>query len=180
MTPQEIVRFWTEEVGEARWFARDTALDSEIMRRFGDSYARARDGKLEDWEESGEGALALLLLLDQFPRNMFRGRAEAFATDAKARVVADRAIARGFDLLAPLPLRAFFYLPFMHSEHGPDQTRCVVLVTERLGTDNKQYPYALSHRDVIAEFGRFPGRNVALGRQSTPEELKFLGGNPPF
>ena len=180
MTPQDIIRFWAEDVGEKHWFERDAALDFEIARRFGETYALARDGKLSDWENTADGALALLLLLDQFPRNMFRSEPEAFATDEKARAIADRAIARGFDLQIPQSLRPFFYLPLMHSEHLADQDRCVALVSERLGKDSSNYPYALAHRDVIAKFGRFPGRNVALGRQSTPEELHFLHNDPPF
>jgi uncharacterized protein (DUF924 family) len=180
MTPHDVIQFWTDEVGEKRWFDPDAALDSEIARRFGETYALARDGKVPDWENSAGGALALLILLDQFPRNMFRGKAEAFATDAQARVIADRAIARGFDLKVPRNLRPFFYLPFMHSERLADQNRCVTMVAERLGKDSSNYPYALAHRDVIAKFGRFPGRNVALGRQSTPEELHFLHSNPLF
>lgn len=180
MTPQGIIHFWTEEAGEAKWFESDDALDSEIAQRFGEIYRSARDGRLSDWEDTAEGALALLLLLDQFPRNMFRGKAEAFATDAIARGVADRAIDRGFDMDAPVRLRPFFYLPFMHSEAAADQNRCVDLVSERLGEQSEQYAYALLHRDIVAKFGRFPGRNVALGRQSTPEEREFLASNPSF
>jgi uncharacterized protein (DUF924 family) len=180
VTPQEIIRFWAQEVGDARWFDPDAALDAEIAHRFGDTYALARDGKLAAWQNSAEGALALLILLDQFPRNMFRGQAEPFATDRQALAIAERAIALGFDLEVSPPLRCFFYLPFTHSERMPDQERGVALTAERLGRDSKGYAYALLHRDVIAKFGRFPGRNVALGRQSTPEELEFLRSNPPF
>src|ERR1051326_4111678 len=144
MSPQDVVRFWIDEVGEGRWFAGDATLDSEIAQRFGDTYALARDGGLADWEHGAEGALALLLLLDQFPRNMFRGRAEAFATDARARAVADRALARGFDLATPLPQRCFFYLPFTHAENLKDQERGVTLMAERLGKHTKDYAYALA------------------------------------
>lgn len=180
MTPEDIVNFWSGEVGEARWFQSDPKLDSEIASRFGGAYASARNGELSDWEETPHGALALLLLLDQFPRNMFRGQAEALATDVQARAIADRAVARGFDLEFVPNLRAFFYLPLMHSEHLPDQERCVTLVTDRLGSDNRQYPYALAHRNVIAKFGRFPGRNAALGRDSTPDEVAFLSSEQLF
>ena len=180
MTPQEIIRFWAEEVGEPRWFNPDATLDSEIGRRFGEAYALARDGKLRGWENTAEGALGLLILLDQFPRNIFRGKAEAFATDAKARAIAERATASGFDLEMQPPVRCFFYLPFTHSERMADQERGVALMAKHLGTDTKDYAYALMHRDVIARFGRFPGRNVALKRQSTPEELEYLKNNPPF
>jgi uncharacterized protein (DUF924 family) len=180
MTPEDIIHFWADEVGEARWFQSDPKLDSEIAARSGAAYELARDGTLMAWEETPEGALALLLLLDQFPRNIFRGRAQAFATDAQARAIARRAIARGFDLEVAGDLRAFFYLPFMHSEHMPDQELSVTLITERLGRGSHQYPYALAHRDVIAKFGRFPGRNAALGRISTPAEVEFLNSEPLF
>lgn len=180
MTPDEIVNFWADEVRETRWFSSDAQLDAEIAGRFGETYALARDGKLSDWERSPKGALALLILLDQFPRNMFRGQAAAFATDVMARAIADHAIARDFDLQTKPDLRQFFYLPFTHSECPTDQERCVALVGERLGRNSKNYEYALAHRDVIAKFGRFPGRNVALGRPSMPEELEFLRSSPIF
>lgn len=179
MTPHEIIAFWSA-VGEARWFEQDPALDSDIVRRFENTYMLARDGKLADWEKTAEGALAMLILLDQFPRNMFRGKAEAFATDALALALSKRAIARSFDLEIEPRLRCFFYLPFTHSERMADQERGVTLTAERLGIGSKQHVYAVLHRDAIAKFGRFPGRNAALGRQSTPEELQFLGSNPPF
>jgi uncharacterized protein (DUF924 family) len=180
MTPKDVVSFWSDEVGEARWFLSDPRLDAEIAIRFGEAYAEAREGQLGEWEETPEGALALVILLDQFPRNMFRGGAKAFATDAQARAIADRAMVHGFDLQVAQNLRAFFYLPLMHSEHMPDQERCVTLVTERLGQDSRQYPYALAHRDVIAKFGRFPGRNAALGRVSRAAEVEFLNSKPLF
>lgn len=174
MNPQEIIHFWVDEVGEKRWFDSNDALDSEILKRFVKTYELARDGKLADWENNANGALALLILLDQFPRNMFRGRAEAFATDARAREIADRAIARGFDLETPVAMRPFFYLPFMHSENAADQDRCVSLIGARVGEDSQNYPFALGHRETIERFGRFPARNAALGRHSTQEEEKFL------
>ena len=124
------------------------------------------------WEQSVEGALALVLLLDQFPRNMFRGDARAYATDALARAVADRALARGFDQATNLVLRPFFYVPFMHSEALIDQDRSVRLY-EALG-ETEQLRWATEHRDVVQRFGRFPGRNRALGRDPTPAEQAFL------
>jgi uncharacterized protein (DUF924 family) len=180
VTPQEVIRFWAEEVGEGRWFDRDAALDAEIARRFGETCALAREGKLATWENSADGALALLILLDQFPRNMFRGKAPAFASDFQAHAIAERAIARGLDLQVPAQLRCFFYLPFTHSECMGDQEQGLALIGERLGKDNKQYAYALMHRELIAKFGRFPSRNVALKRQSTTEELEYLKNNPLF
>jgi uncharacterized protein (DUF924 family) len=178
MSPDEIIAFW-KEVGEKRWFAVDPALDEEIRARFGAVWEDARDGKLAAWEGTAEGALALLTLLDQFPRNMFRGSGKAFSTDNLAREVAERAVARGYDLQTEPLLRAFFYLPFMHAENEADQDRCVALIGERLGEDSLNYPFALGHRDVIRKFGRFPSRNAALGRATTPEEKTFLQSPHP-
>ena len=174
MTPANIIHFWMNEVGRRRWFRSNASLDAEISQRFGDTYLQARDGELADWENSSEGALALVLLLDQFPRNMFRGSAEAFATDTLARGIADRAIARGFDRQVPRGLRAFLYMPFMHSENLHDQDRCVRLIGAGFGKFSSNYPFALGHRRTIAKFGRFPHRNAALGRESTAEEVNFL------
>ena len=173
MTPQVVIEFWVE-VGEKRWFAVDPMLDNEIRSRFEGAWERARDGKLAEWEATPDGALALLILLDQFPRNMFRGTAKAFSTDTLARDMATRALARSHDTSVAEALRAFFYLPFMHSETLSDQDRCVALIVERLGENSINHPFALRHRDLIRKFGRFPTRNKALGRVSTPEEITYL------
>jgi len=170
-TPAEIVTFW-REAGSDKWFADDHAFDLAVRSRFFAAYEAAVRGGLAAWEESAEGALALVLLFDQFPRNMFRGEARAFATDAMARAVADRALARGFDQATDSMMRPFFYLPFMHSEALADQDRCVGLY-EALG-DAEQLRYAREHRDVIKTFGRFPHRNRALGRSTTQPEREFL------
>ncbi len=124
------------------------------------------------------GALALIVLLDQFPRNMFRGSAEAFATDELAQVAARASIAHGFDVEAPAHVRSFFYLPLMHSEDVLDQHECVRLTRARLGEKHFSYPFARRHCEAIARFGRFPARNAALGRTSTAEEIEFLQANP--
>ena len=178
MTPHKVIAFW-EGVGEKKWFAVDPKLDAEIRKRFEQQWRKARDGKLEDWKQSAEGTLALLILLDQFPRNMFRGKGDAFSSDAKARDIARRALARGYDLAFPMAFRAFFYLPFMHSENLDDQDLCVKLIAERLGTSSVNHPFALGHRDVIVRFGRFPMRNVALGRRSTAAEKAFIAKSSP-
>src|ERR1700756_162737 len=159
VAPAEIVSFW-REAGCDKWFAQDESLDQTIRSRFLPIYQAAATGELAAWAENAEGALALVLLLDQFPRNMFRGNARAFATDALARAVADRALARGFDQATDLAMRPFFYLPFMHSEALIDQDRSVRLY-EALG-DAEQLRYAIEHRDVVESFGRFPRRNQAL------------------
>ncbi len=179
-TPQQIIDFWLYEVKPERWYVQDDTLDAQIARRLAKDHEAARDGKLSDWQNTPEGALALLLLLDQVPRNIFRGEAEAFATDAKARAVATRAIEDGFDLRFETTLRVFFYLPFEHSENLADQNRSVELVAGRIGTDGVNYGYAVKHRDVIEKYGRFPGRNAALNRPSTTEEEAFLAQPQDF
>lgn len=173
-TPAEIVSFW-RDAGPDQWFAQDESFDQAIRSRFLATYEAAANGALAAWEDSAEGALALLLLLDQFPRNMFRCSARAFATDAQARTIADRALARGFDRTTEPALRSFFYLPFMHSEVLSDQDRSVRLY-EALG-DAEHLRFAIEHRDVIRKFARFPGRNRALGRETTPAEHAYLAAN---
>jgi uncharacterized protein (DUF924 family) len=169
--PEEVLSFW-REAGPKRWFAVDSAFDTELRRRFLATHEAAAAGRLSAWEDTAEGALALVIALDQFPRNMFRGTARAFSTDALALAAAHRAIGRGFDLKMPMPERNFFYLPFEHSENLADQERCVAL-TEATG-DAEAVKWAKVHLEVIRRFGRFPHRNAALGRVSTPEEIAFL------
>jgi uncharacterized protein (DUF924 family) len=166
----DIVAFW-RAVGPDRWFEKDAALDEEIRRRFLDRHEAAAAGKLTAWEHTAEGALALLILLDQFPRNMFRGQARAFATDPLARAIASRAILNGFDGAIPA-MRTFFYLPFEHSEDLADQERGVALFKAVGDADGLKW--AALHADIIRRFGRFPHRNAVLGRVSTPEEQAFL------
>ena len=150
------------------------ALDKVIHERFFDTYEAAATGNLSDWEHSAQGALALLILLDQFPRNMFRGDARAFATDPLARAITAGAIIRGFDSQVPNELRGFFYLPFEHSEDLADQERCIAL--NKADGDTENLKWAEIHADIIRRFGRFPHRNAALGRTTTPEEQAFLDG----
>jgi uncharacterized protein (DUF924 family) len=171
VTAAEIVSFW-REAGPERWFEKDDDFDSTIRSRFLAAHEAAARGELAAFEDSAEGALALVILLDQFPRNMFRGSARAFATDAQARAVADRALARGFDQATDETMRPFFYLPFMHSELIADQDRCVQLYAA-LG-DAEQLQYATTHRDIVAKFGRFPHRNRVMGRDTSPAEQEFL------
>ena len=170
--PAAIVAFW-RAAGPDRWFEKDLTFDDEIKRRFLSTYEVAAGGKLTDWEQSAEGALALLLLLDQFPRNMFRGEARAFAADPLARAIASRAILNGFDGAFP-DMRSFFYVPFEHSENLADQERCIAL-SKAVGDDDG-LKWAKLHADIIRRFGRFPHRNAVLGRVTTPEEQAFLDG----
>lgn len=169
--PGMVVTFW-REAGPKQWFAADSAFDTEIRDRFGEAHLTAARGALAGWEDSAEGALALLLLTDQFPRNLYRHSAHAFATDAMAREIAQRALARGFDAQTEPGLRAFFYLPFEHHEDPGSQARAVALF-EKLG-DKEGLDYAILHADLIARFGRFPHRNAVMGRISTPEETAYL------
>ena len=178
VTPRAILDFWFKETPPERWFTADPAFDALIRERFEASWRSACAGGMQSWSENMEGALALILLFDQFPRNMFRGSAEGFASDPLAREVVRAALQRGFDLESPAGARSFFYLPLMHSEDPADQELCLRLTGERLGEAHFSYPYAVRHLDTIRRFGRFPARNAALGRPSTPEETQFLNENP--
>jgi len=172
-TPAEVVTFW-RDAGPKRWFSKDSAFDDDIRQRFLGQHEDAAAGKLSGWETTAEGALALLILLDQFPRNMFRGQARAFATDPLARAIAAGALVRGFDAQAPDGMRGFFYLPFEHSENLADQERAVAFYKAVGDADGLKW--AEIHADIIRRFGRFPHRNAALGRASTPEERAFIDG----
>ena len=176
-TPLSVIQFWRDEVGEARWYVNEPALDKQIRDRFEPLWRDARDGKHNDWQMTPDGTLALLIVLDQFPRNMFRGHAASFSTDAQALAVAKNAVAREIDLRVPTILRQFFYTPLMHAENLADQDRCIALFEHRDGPDAYNLPFARQHRGLIAKFGRFPARNAALGRTSTPEELAFLNAS---
>lgn len=170
-----VLEFWLHDVGPKGWYAVDSEVDAEIAARFAAEWEAALRGEREVWCNGPRGTLAYLILTDQFPRNMFRGDPRAFATDDKARHAADAAIGKDWDLKVAEPERQFFYLPFMHSEELADQDRCCLLIEERLpetGKDN--IVHARAHHDVIQKFGRFPYRNEALGRDTTPEEKEFL------
>lgn len=179
----EILTFWfgpTDDPNRDRpkkfWFRKDPACDAEVSTRFEAIYQQAVAGSYADWQNSPEGALALAIALDQFPRNMFRGEARAFASDSQALVVARQAIARGFDLQLFPVQRWFLYLPYEHCEDLNTQAECVALF-ELLAGDRdsaSSIDYARRHRDVIARFGRFPHRNAILNRPSTVAEREFL------
>jgi uncharacterized protein (DUF924 family) len=171
VTPGDVLTFW-QEAGPERWFKKDDAFDVAIRAQFLPTYDAAAAGQLGAWEATPGGALALTIVLDQFPRNMFRSSARTYAADAQARAVAEHALARGFDRMVALELRTFFYLPFMHSEALADQERCVALY--RAIDDVDSLRYAEDHADIIRRFGRFPHRNEILGRATTPEEQAFL------
>ena len=176
---RDILDFWFLPLGHPDhgkergiWFDSTPAFDAEITERFSSFLAPACAGALDHWRESPDGALALALLCDQFPRNMFRRSARAFSGDAKAIETARIALARFYPAAYPIPMRVFFYVPFEHSEQLADQElSCALFAT--LGREDYD-KYAISHRDIIVRFGRFPHRNAVLGRTSTPEEQAFL------
>jgi uncharacterized protein (DUF924 family) len=170
-----ILDFWFSGYARPRWFVKEAAFDEAIRARFERTHRAAEAGGLDAWQDSAAGALGLVIVLDQFPRNMHRGTARMFATDERARAVARLATQRGFDLMAPPDRRLFFYLPFEHSEILADQDLAIDLMRERIG-DARIIDYALKHRVIIQRFGRFPHRNAALGRPTTPEEAEFLTG----
>ncbi len=169
---EEILRFWFEELDPKDWWRKDDGLDATITRRFGPVYERLRRGVPDAWLESPDGVLAAVIVLDQFPRNIFRNTPEAFATDAAALALAKRAIASGVDAKLEPARRAFLYMPFQHSEDASDQARSIELFAS-LGQP-LNLDFALKHKAVIDRFGRFPHRNAILGRSSTDEELAFL------
>ncbi len=166
----EVVAFW-QEAGPQMWFAKDPNFDREFRERFAREYDRASRGELDEWARTPDGALALILLLDQYPRNSFRGTPRMYATDEAALALADAAIAAGFDRLVEPDLQLFVYLPFAHSEHLSHQERSVELA-RRLGEPSLSH--AQHHHDIIKRFGRFPHRNPILGRAMKSEEQAYL------
>ena len=169
-TADDVLEFW-RDAGPSRWYRKDADFDRAFRDRFLATHEAAARGELDAWSATPTGALALCILLDQFPRNAFRDNPRMFATDAKAREVARKAIDNQFDRQVDDELRQFFVMPFMHSEDLEDQETCVLLAGQ-LTTDTLRY--AVQHRDIIARFGRFPHRNRILGRESTAEELEYL------
>lgn len=169
--PNDVVGFW-RQAGPSRWFKKAHAFDEAIRLKFEPTHHAAARGEYDAWAETAEGALALILLLDQFPRNLYRGSGHQFATDGKARSIARTAIERGFDRQVEPDLRNFFYLPFEHSEDLADQDYSIALCTEAGDADNLKW--AALHRDIIVRYGRFPHRNAALGRATTEDEQAFL------
>jgi uncharacterized protein (DUF924 family) len=167
----DVLAFW-RAAGPDKWFEKNDAFDAQIHAGFLSTYRAAAAGKLKGWANDPDGALALIIVLDQFPRNIFRDDARAFAADALARDIADDAIAHGYDTKITVPERRFFYLPFMHSEALADQERCLCLC-EAAG-DHEGVEYALIHAGIIRRFGRFPHRNKVLSRTTTEAERAFL------
>ncbi|MFO6463828.1 DUF924 family protein [Jannaschia sp. KMU-145] len=171
--PEDVLTFWLKECGPDDWYKGGDELDATISERFRDAWDAAAAGQLNHWATSARGALALLILTDQFSRNMHRGSGRAFETDPLARSVAKGAIDRGHDLAIPEPERQFFYMPLEHSENLADQERAVRLIMTRMDSPENLL-HARAHREIIRRFGRFPFRNEALGRTTSPRERAFL------
>jgi uncharacterized protein (DUF924 family) len=174
-TPHDVIAFW-REAGPDFWFSKNDAFDERCRTGFFDAHEAAASGKLDDWEETPDGALALVILLDQMPRNMFRGDPRTWATDPLALAIAERALARGFDQQVPRELRQFLYLPFMHAEDLAAQQRSFSIYTAHGDPENLKFAH--HHHDIVARFGRFPHRNAVLGRETTPEEAAYLEADP--
>lgn len=172
--PAKILSFWLDEVGPEGWYVQDEALDARIRSEFEPLWREAMEGSFALWLTYPSGALAYLILTDQFSRNMFRGSAEAFASDRLALAVAKKAIHQGYDRKIDAPARQFFYMPLMHSEVLSDQERCVRLMHERMPEGNKNLIHARVHREIIRMFGRFPYRNAALSRKASEGEAQFM------
>lgn len=168
----EILRFWFSDVARPYWFRRNAQFDETLRERFLSTQQAATRGDLAHWTESPTGTLALVIVLDQLPRNLFRGTPAAFACDAQARHVAHQALTQGFDEQLPAEQRSFLYMPFMHSEDLADQQRSLALF-QAAGLE-ANLPHAQQHHDIIARFGRFPHRNHVLGRESSAEEQRYL------
>ena len=175
-TPADVLAFW-REAGPSKWFARRAAFDAAVRERFEALHLLAATGALESWSSTADGALARVIVLDQFPRNLYRDSAHAFATDPLALSVANAAIADGFDAEIESALRAFLYMPLMHAEDAAVQARCVRLfetLAREAPETQSNLKFARIHADVIARFGRFPHRNGVFGRATTVEEQAFL------
>jgi uncharacterized protein (DUF924 family) len=174
--PEALLRFWFGDEARPRWFDATPAFDDLLRARYLTTWEAARDGALDLWAETARGALALVIVLDQLPLNMFRGSPRSFETEAAARRIADAAIARGFDRELDDEEKGFLYLPFMHGEALADQERSLALY-RAAGLDSR---WAEHHHGIIRRFGRFPHRNAILGRASTAEELAWLASDEAF
>ena len=175
---QALVEFWFSDEASKRWFDSTPDFDQLLRDRYLDLWRQARDGELDHWRDSPEGCLALVILLDQLPLNMFRGEAESFATEAQSREVARHAIDRGFDRKLETRHKAFLFMPFMHSEDIADQDTALTLFAEPGLESNLRFAH--HHRGIIEKFGRFPHRNAALGRESSAEEIEYLASKEAF
>ncbi|MEA1987962.1 MAG: DUF924 family protein [Pseudomonadota bacterium] len=174
----DILEFWFSERVSPQWFNASKELDNEILQRFGNLWHQALNNELNTWANTPEGALALVILLDQFPLNMFRGQAKSFKTEALAIKVTKHTVSQGFDKKIPKSQLMFLYMPLMHSENIEDQNLSIQLFTQAQLTQNLRF--ANHHKELIQKFGRFPHRNAILERTSTDEEIKYLNSKHAF
>ena len=176
---KEVLTFWLEEIEPKMWFTKDEKFDQLLVEKFGAVHSKISNNELTAWEDEAESALAAIIVLDQFSRNMFRDTPNSLAFDNQALLIAKKAIEKGFDKQVAKG-RNFFYMPFMHSENLKDQEKCIELFRELTKDTNKneeeESHYAVLHRNIVKRFGRFPHRNEILGRESTKEEIEFLKG----
>lgn len=177
-TPAEILDFWYNPPISEHWFASTPAIDEAIRQRYATTWKQAVAGELDDWQTDAKGCLALCIVLDQFPLNMYRGKPESFSSEQQAVTVSKQAIARGFDRQLAKDQVAFLYMPLMHSEHLADQDESVRVFDKAGLQDNARFAH--HHRELIRRFGRFPHRNAILGRQSTAAELEYLNSSQAF
>jgi len=177
---QEILDFWFEETPQELWFKKDAAFDKKIIKRFAKTYKQAVAGDLDDWKDAAKSCLALIIVLDQFPRNIFRDKPESFAHDSLARDAARHALEEGYESMLKGSEKSFLIMPLMHSEYLNDQELCVQLFSSWGEGFEKNLKFAKEHRDIIKRFGRFPHRNEVLGRKNTPEEIEFLKTHKGF
>ena len=175
---QSLIDFWFSDEVSARWFKSTPAFDGQLFDRYGEIWQQAQQGDLDYWSENATGSLAMVILLDQFPLNMFRGKAKSFSTEAQSRQVARAALDRRFDRELPAPQRSFLYMPFMHSENLDDQALSVKLFDQPGLEHNLRF--ARHHYDIVERFGRFPHRNEILGRESTGAEVEYLNSKEGF
>lgn len=178
MKPEEIIEFWYSDRIKEQWFSATVDLDREIETKFSALWRQASRGELDSWLESAKGCLALVIILDQFPLNMFRGKAESFSTEAKAIEVVRHALDQGYDRQLQSHLLSFLYMPLMHSENIKDQASSVALYKAANLKSNTDF--AEHHKNIIEVFGRFPHRNEILGRKSTEQELAYLSSTHAF
>ena len=175
---QELVDFWFSAEARKLWYNSTPAFDQLLRERYLDLWQQACRGELDHWQKSAVGSLALIIMLDQFPLNMFRGNAQSFSSEAQSREVARAAIARGFDSDLPAEQCSFLYMPFMHSEELEDQILAIELFAQPGLESNLRF--AKHHHAIVEKFGRFPHRNAALGRDSSDSEVEYLNSKQAF
>ena len=178
MDYQNIIDFWFADVNKPFWFNSTKKFDNQLYKDYHSFYIAASNGKLSSWQQQPFGALALVIILDQFPLNMFRGKPESFTTEAMSLEFAKQAISQGFDADLTNEQKMFLYMPYMHSEDLADQEQSLIMFNQD-GLENN-YKYAQHHYEIIKQFGRFPHRNIILGRKSSAEELEYLNSEKAF